>query len=216
MSTPSVIFSMCLLAFSPPMIGTTRNFERQLNLRASSAICSPSSCVGAMIIAVGRTGPSANSDAPASRQAATTGIMKAAVLPEPVWADTTTSSPRKPAGIAYFCAGVGLRYLHIWTFLRSRAGKSNRSNNSSKLSTPASSPVPPRSETSTSSNLSKKAPSWMPRFANNRRSSMSHSLSLRSNLPISCSRNNLRCCWKNTRASSCFFSFFLSSACHSL
>ena len=50
------------------------------------------------------------------------GKQKAAVLPEPVWAQAMRSRPFRAMGMAYFWTGVGLEYFNLSMLASSSGG----------------------------------------------------------------------------------------------
>jgi hypothetical protein len=104
-SAPPRKLSSCGLIDTPPMATNVRGGPSRCRpkLRAASAICVASSCVGTSTSA--RTGLGDPGGLAASNSSS--GRMNAAVFPEPVCADAHTSPPRKIAGIAALCTGVG-------------------------------------------------------------------------------------------------------------
>ena len=81
-------------------------------LSASTVICWQSSRVGASTTLVGHTAPSAGGFRPAFSAAVMMGTRKAAVLPLPVCAVTSTSSPSSTAGMLY----LRERHTHIYLY----------------------------------------------------------------------------------------------------
>jgi len=86
------------------------------------------------------------------------GTRKAAVLPLPVCAATITSVFTSAAGIECFCTGVGLLYSQRLMLSVSSPGRLCTSQQSWKVSTGSSTPLPPRRSTSISSYWSKLIP----------------------------------------------------------
>ena len=104
MSAPPRSAIICGLIDTPPnTIATlTGMVNCTTSLRTDSPTCAASSRVGTRIRPCSWRGPSRLSSSDCS-----SGSTKAAVLPEPVWAAPSTSSPRRMAGIASRWMAVG-------------------------------------------------------------------------------------------------------------
>ena len=61
---------------------------------------------------------------PERRMLVMMGKQKAAVLPDPVWAQAIRSRPARPMGMLYRCTGVGLTYLQRFTLAASAGPRS--------------------------------------------------------------------------------------------